>query len=382
MPERRVLVTGVRGFIGSNLALRLRELGIEVDGFDVEDDPASLPARVQQAHAVIHLAGVNRPRDPQEFTEGNASFTARVCAAIEAAGGAIPLVMVSSAYAARADEPGLSDLHRAYGQSKREAERAAEALAQRTGASVRIYRLPGVFGKWCRPAYNSVVATFCHNAAHGLPLEVRDPSAPLQLVYVDDVVDAFIAALTMPEPGCCYAEVSPEYSVTLGELAALIMGFQRSRQDLVVDRVGTGFTRALYATYVSYLPSETFSYCVPTHRDARGTFAELVKTTDAGQFSVFTAHPGITRGGHYHHTKTEKFIVVRGRARFRFRHVVNGAEHALETRGAAPEVVETVPGWAHDITNIGEDEMIVLLWANERFDPARPDTVAAPLGRA
>lgn len=379
MPERRVLVTGARGFIGSNLVLRMRELGFDVDGFDVEDDPASLPARVRAATAVVHLAGVNRPQDPQEFTEGNAGLTARVCAAIEAAGGTIPLVMVSSAYAARADEPGLGALHRAYGQSKREAERAAEALAQRPGASVRIYRLPGVFGKWCRPAYNSVVATFCHNAAHGLPLEVRDPAAPLQLVYVDDVVEAFVAALAAPEPGCRYAEVTPEYAVTLGELAALITGFQRSRQDLVVNRVGAGFTRALYATYVSYLPPEAFSYRVPTHGDARGMFAELVKTVDAGQFSVFTAHPGITRGGHYHHTKTEKFIVVRGRARFRFRHIVTGAEHALETSGAAPEVVETVPGWAHDITNVGDDEMIVLLWANERFDPARPDTIATPL---
>jgi UDP-2-acetamido-2,6-beta-L-arabino-hexul-4-ose reductase len=380
MPDRQVLVTGAHGFIGSNLSLRLHELGYSVDAFDVEDDVATLDERVRRADAVVHLAGVNRPQDLREFSAGNAGLTTMVCAAIAEAGRPTPLVMASSAYAARADDPSLGDLHRAYGQSKRDAERAAEELAKHPGTSVCIYRLPSVFGKWCRPNYNSVVATFCQNAAQGLPLEVRDPAALLTLVYIDDVVESFVQALWAPASGVMYAAVTPEYQVTLGELARLIGRFRDSRSDLTVEHVGGGFARALWATYLSYLPTSAFSYCVPTHGDARGTFTELVKTIDAGQFSMFTAHPGITRGGHYHHSKTEKFVVVRGRARFRFQQAVTGALHEIETSGTVPEVVETVPGWAHDITNIGDEELIVLLWANERFDPARPDTIPAPLG--
>jgi UDP-2-acetamido-2,6-beta-L-arabino-hexul-4-ose reductase len=378
MPEK-VLVTGSRGFIGKNLVVRLGELGRGVVTFDRADPVGSLPERLQDVGAVVHLAGENRPADVAEFAAGNAALTQSLCDAIAATGRRIPLVITSSRHAATHDAAGISEFHRAYGRSKHDAERAVEALATKTGSPVVIYRLPGVFGKWCRPNYNSVVATFCHNVAHGLPLKVNDPNAPLQLVYVDDVVREILRVVDTPGDGITRGEVAPEYTVTLGALASLVESFRGSRDSLVVERVGSGLTRALYATYVSYLPPASFAYAVPKHGDERGMFAELLKTADSGQFSFFTAHPGITRGGHYHHTKTEKFVVVKGKARFGFRHILTGERHEIETTGDTPTVVETVPGWAHDITNIGTDEMVVLLWANEIFDRQAPDTIMAPV---
>jgi UDP-2-acetamido-2,6-beta-L-arabino-hexul-4-ose reductase len=242
---------------------------------------------------------------------------------------------------------------------------------------VAIYRLPGVFGKWCKPNYNSVVATFCHNKARDLPVQINDASARLRLVYVDDVVNAFLHELQIPTPGLSRPMVSPEYSITLAELSDQIDAFKNCRSTLVSERVGTGLTRALYATYVSYLPVEKFAYSVPAYCDARGVFVEMLKTPDAGQFSFFTAYPGVTRGGHYHHTKTEKFLVIKGHARFGFRHMLTNEVQHIEAHGDQPQIVETVPGWTHDITNIGASEMVVMLWANEIFDRANPDTVAS-----
>jgi UDP-2-acetamido-2,6-beta-L-arabino-hexul-4-ose reductase len=280
----------------------------------------------------------------------------------------VPLVLASSTQAER-DNP--------YGRSKLAAEEAVQALAQETGNPCVIFRLPGVFGKWCRPNYNSVVATFCNNIARDLPIQINDPSASLRLVYVDDVVTALLAALNAPTSGCVQAQVEPEYKVTLGELANKIRAFNDGRSTLMMERVGTGFVRALYATYVSYLPSERFSYEVPQHADPRGVFVEMLKTPDSGQISYFTAHPGITRGGHYHHTKTEKFLVIKGEALFRFRHLLTNELVELRTSGDTPQVVDTIPGWTHDITNVGDDEMVVMLWANENFDRQKPDTVAS-----
>jgi UDP-2-acetamido-2,6-beta-L-arabino-hexul-4-ose reductase len=374
----RILVTGARGFIGKNLVVRLQEASeYEIVPFARGDAVADLPRLLGGVDAVVHLAGVNRPANVAEFATGNTDLTRALCEAIAGARRRIPLVMTSSRHAATADAPGTSDFHRAYGRSKRDAEHVAEQLSEKSGTPVVIYRLPGVFGKWCRPNYNSVVATFCHNVANGLAIQVNDPAAPLQLVYVDDVVAAIIGALSSVPAGVTRAEVAPEYTTTLGELAARIQGFRRSREDLVIDRVGTGLTRALYATYVSYLPPRDFAYDLTPRGDARGMFAELLKTGDSGQFSFFTAHPGVTRGGHYHHTKTEKFIVVKGKARFGFRHVLTGERHHIDTSGDAPQVVETVPGWAHDVTNVGDDEMVVMLWANEIFDRDKPDTIMA-----
>jgi UDP-2-acetamido-2,6-beta-L-arabino-hexul-4-ose reductase len=238
-----------------------------------------------------------------------------------------------------------------------------------------IYRLPNVFGKWCRPNYNSVVATFCHNIAHDLPIQINDPSAQLHLVYVDDVVSEFLRALESMSNGVRWGDVAPKYSTTLGELAAQIEAFKNCRSTLMSERVGTGLVRALYATYVSYFPPSKFAYDLPRHGDERGVFVEMLKTHDCGQFSYFTAHPGVTRGSHYHHSKTEKFLVISGFARFDFRHIVTNETYEVFTSGDSPQVVETVPGWSHNITNVGQNEMVVMLWASENFDSDRNDTI-------
>ena len=373
---RRVLVTGADGFIGKNLAVRLSEHpDISVRKFVRGDDVGLLRDLVADADFIVHLAGENRPPREEDFALVNADLTATLCSEVSrefsATGRNIPLVLASSTQADR-DNP--------YGRSKLAAESAVCKLAGETGNPCIIFRLPGVFGKWCRPNYNSVVATFCHNTARGLPIQVNDPAAVLKLVYIDDVVAAIISALESAASGVSQGVVQPEYSVSLGELAQQIKAFDFCRKDLHVDRVGTGFVRALYATYVSYLPNEKFVYEVPQYADPRGVFVEMLKTPDSGQFSYFTAHSGVTRGGHYHHTKTEKFLVIRGEALFRFRHLITGELVELRTSGSKAEVVDTIPGWAHDITNIGGEEMIVMLWANENFDRQNPDTVARKVG--
>lgn len=375
---KKVLITGANGFVGKNLQLHLAERkDVQVLCFTRESDVAQLPSLLQEVDFVFHLAGVNRPQDPQEFGVGNAELTQMLCHAVGAVvadtGRKIPVVYTSSTQAAR-ENP--------YGQSKRLAEEALFDLQRISGVSVHVFRLPNVFGKWCKPNYNSAVATFCHNIARELPIQVNDPAAALTLVYVDDVVERFIQLLDGADAmvdADGFAAVAPQYTTTVGELAAQIQTFKDSRSTLMTERVGTGMVRALYATYVSYLPVEAFTYTVPMYSDPRGVFAEMLKTPDCGQFSYFTAHPGITRGGHYHHTKTEKFLVIKGQARFKFRHMQTGEAYELVTSGDKAEIVETVPGWTHDITNIGSDEMIVMLWANEVFDRERPDTFACPL---
>jgi UDP-2-acetamido-2,6-beta-L-arabino-hexul-4-ose reductase len=369
----RILVTGTNGFIGKNLVVRLNELSnISVSTFVRGDDMSRLPMLVAQADAVVHLAGENRPADEAAFIKVNVGLTAALCDAIKlecaSTGRHVPLVFASSTQADR-DNP--------YGRSKLAAEEAVEALAQATANPCIVFRLPGVFGKWCKPNYNSVVATFCYNLARDLPIQINDPNATVRLVYVDDVVNALINALEAPSPGFIQAQVAPNYSITLGELVAQIRAFADCRTTLMSERVGIGLVRALYATYVSYLPNEKFSYEVQQHADSRGVFVEMLKTPDSGQFSYFTAHSGITRGGHYHHTKTEKFLVIKGEALFRFRHLLTDELVELRTSETRPQVVDTVPGWTHDITNVGNDEMVVMLWANENFDREKPDTVVS-----
>ncbi|RCS57418.1 UDP-2-acetamido-2,6-beta-L-arabino-hexul-4-ose reductase [Parvibium lacunae] len=368
----RLLVTGANGFVGKNLIVRLKELSnVSVATFVRGDDAVRLPELVAQADAVVHLAGENRPADEAAFAQINTGLTSALCQAIQqeviSRGRHVPLVLASSTQVERDN---------AYGRSKLAAEEAVQALTKETGNPCVIFRLPGVFGKWCKPNYNSVVATFCYNIARDLPIQINDPLASLRLVYVDDVIAAFLAALQAPVRECVQAQVTPEYTITLGELAKQIRAFGDCRSTLMAERVGTGFVRALYATYVSYLPNEKFSYQVTQHADPRGVFVEMLKTHDSGQFSYFTAHPGITRGGHYHHTKTEKFLVIKGEALFRFRHLLTDELVELRINGNAPQVVDTIPGWTHDITNVGSDEMVVMLWANENFDREKPDTVA------
>ena len=373
LSNRRILVTGANGFIGKNLVVRLNELAnITVTTFVRGDNTARLHELVAQADAVVHLAGENRPANEAAFSQVNAGLTSALCDAIRqecaSTGRHVPLVLASSTQAER-DNP--------YGRSKLAAEEAVKALAQATANPCVVFRLPGVFGKWCKPNYNSVVATFCHNLARDLPIQINDPNASVRLVYVDDVVAALLNALEAPSPGCIQTPVAPDYTITLGELAAQIRAFADCRTTLMSERVGAGLVRALYATYVSYLPNEKFSYQVQQHADPRGVFVEMLKTPDSGQFSYFTAHPGITRGGHYHHTKTEKFLVIKGEALFRFRHLLTDELVELRTSGTRPQVVDTVPGWTHDITNVGNDEMVVMLWANENFDREKPDTVVS-----
>lgn len=368
----RVLVTGNEGFVGRNLCVRLRErAGTELIPVNRGTSEQEFREGVARCDIVFHLAGVNRPQDPAEFMTGNRDFTAQLAALVAARGGGVPVIVSSSTQAER-DNP--------YGLSKRAGEDAMLSIIPDAAAWVHVFRLPNVFGKWSRPNYNSAVATFCHNIARGLPISIHDPAAPVSLVYIDDVVDAFMAILESHARAECpgggpHRSVRPVHVTTVGQLAHHIRHFHDTRRQLGVDPVGTGFLRALYATYLSFLPKEDFAYPITRHVDPRGAFAEMLRTTDSGQFSFFTAHPGITRGGHYHHTKNEKFLVVSGRARFGFRHVVTDETFALETSGDTPQVVDTVPGWAHDITNIGDTELVVLLWANERFDRERPDTI-------
>lgn len=374
----KVLITGADGFIGKNLQQFLVERqDVDVVCFTRSHPVANLSSLLAGVEFVFHLAGVNRPQDPQEFKIANADLTDLLLTAVKdemnRTGYKIPIIHTSSLQA-NYDNP--------YGVSKRAAESALTAFAQSNNTKSYIFRLPNVFGKWCRPNYNSVVATFCYNTTRGLPIQINNSDAPLTLVYIDDVIQHFINLMDGAKPIVDlegFATVAPQYSTTVGELARLIDGFSSGRRTLTIDRVGTHFIRALYSTYVSYLPPESFSYAVPMHGDARGTFVEMIKTSDSGQFSFFTAHPGVTRGGHYHHTKTEKFLVIKGNALFKFRHIQTGETRALETNGDKAEIVDTVPGWTHSITNIGNDELVVMLWANENFDRQKPDTFACPV---
>lgn len=365
----RVLVTGSEGFIARNLLSHLAERdGVEILGFNREDGDEVLASHVAAADFIFHLAGVNRPRDDVEFETENAGLTEKLCDLLARRGSAVPVVFSSSIQAT---------MDNAYGRSKRRAEELLLASGERSGFPVYIFRLPNVFGKWAKPHYNSVVATFCFCGARSLPVRIDDPDAQLKILYIDDLVAMFLSALDRaPLEGSGYVPIGSTYSITVGELADQIQKFAGSRVSLVTERVGENLLRALYATYVSYLPTEDFSYVVPRHADPRGVFVEMLKTKDSGQFSFFTALPGVTRGGHYHHTKTEKFLIIRGEGRFRFRHLLTGEQVEIFTSEAESRVVETIPGWTHDITNIGETELVVMLWANEIFDRNAPDTYA------
>ncbi|GGX84019.1 UDP-2-acetamido-2,6-beta-L-arabino-hexul-4-ose reductase [Vogesella alkaliphila] len=364
----KLVITGAHGFVGKNLQVHLQEAGYsDIRCIGRDSSQEELRAALADADFVFHLAGINRPQDVTEFHTGNVGLTEILLAELQSAGRAVPVAYTSSTQATL-DNP--------YGVSKLGGEHALLAYGQKTGAPVYVFRLPNIFGKWCRPFYNSAVATFCHQIARGEPITIHNPDAPLRLVYIDDVCRCLIDLLGSDATLPGYVEASPVYDATVGALADQIQAFRNSREMLVTEPVGTGLVRALYATYVSHLPHDDFAYTVPSYGDSRGVFVEMLKTKDSGQFSFFTAHPGITRGGHYHHSKTEKFLVIRGEARFGFRHILTGERLELVTSGSKPQIVETIPGWIHDITNIGDDEMIVMLWANEIFDRQNPDTIA------
>ena len=367
----KILVTGSNGFIAKNLIQFLSEKPeVEILKVHRESSEQELKESILAADWIVHLAGVNRPLNESEFIEGNVTLTEKIAQTLREGHKLTPVILSSSIQA---------DRDNAYGKSKLGGEQALETLHTEQGNPVYICRLANVFGKWSRPNYNSAVATFCHNVANDLPLQINDANALIRLVYVDDVVETFWNMINGSMSVDQTFQIQPEYQITVGDLAETLNGFKASRDTLITDRVGTGLTRALYSTYLSFLRPAQFDYSVPKYGDARGVFVEMLKTPDAGQFSYFTAHPGITRGGHYHHTKTEKFLVIKGKALFKFKHVVLGEFYQLETQGDEPRIVETVPGWTHDITNIGDDEMVVMLWANEIFDRSKPDTYAMPI---
>jgi len=361
-----VLVTGSNGFIGKNLIARLNELDVQITTFTRENLTQDLGGLIKDADCIVHLAGENRPKDEKDFNVVNAGLTSSICDVVRSSGKNTPIILASSTQA---------ELDNAYGKSKLDAEVAVKALEIDTGCPVYVYRLLGVFGKWCKPHYNSVVATFCQNISHDLSIQVNNPDFELSLVYIDDVVEEFVKIIQGVKGDKKELSVQPEYKIKLVDLADQIKIFRESRESLITERVGGGLVSKLYSTYLSYISPEQFAYSIPSYGDERGMFAEILKTKDSGQFSFFTAKPGVTRGGHYHHSKTEKFLVVQGEARFGFRHVALDVTHEIVTTSKELKIVETVPGWSHDITNIGTEDMIVMLWANEIFDPGNPDTI-------
>ncbi len=367
----RILVTGSKGFVGTNLCKRLDHIdGVVYTGADVDTPPEQLDKELSNCDFVVHLAGVNRPKSDEQFRIGNTELTQRLINRLSMRQDPPPVLLASSTQAAL-DNP--------YGKSKREAEENVFDYSDKTGARVCVYRFPGIFGKWCRPDYNSVVATFCHNIANGLPITIYDREKEIALCYIDDVVDEMISAVFNKEHrasnGYCFVEKI--YKTKLGELADTIKSFDRSRKDLVLSDVTKGsLSQRLWATYLSYLPPEnSFAYPLTTHSDNRGSFTEIIRTISNGQFSVNVSRPGITKGDHWHDTKFEKFIVVSGKAEISFRDVRKETIHRyrVDARNGFT-VVDIPPGYTHSIKNLGDTDLVTLMWASECYDPEHPDT--------
>ena len=369
----KILITGGRGFIASNLHVWLQYSSQhERLVWSHEDGEAALCDALDQADFVFHLAGVNRPREESEFAAVNTGLTTRICDRIAASGRGIPIVYSSSLQA---------DLDNSYGRSKASAERVLEDYAATTGAPVALYRLPNVFGKWARPNYNSVIATFCHNIARGIAPVIHNADAPVRLVHVDDVVQAFITDLDRLSGAGMVTnpEVAPQYNTTVGELASVIHGFRVSRSTAEAPDVSTPLKFKLYGTYLSYLETTDFAYRLDRKSDARGALAEFLRGPVHGQFFVSGTLPGVTRGNHFHHAKTEKFLVLYGTAAIRFRDIRGGDVIEYRVKGEDYTVVDIPPGYTHSLENIGHDELITLFWASERFDPDCPDTIFEPV---
>lgn len=366
MPQ--ILVTGAQGFIGRHVVARLRgRSDVQLREFDLSNSDTELEAWATEAQIIVHLAGVNRPERIEEFEEGNCGFTDRLCQVLQRRKRA-PHLLVTSSIQAELDNP--------YGASKRHAEQVLQEFAQASGARVSIFRLKNVFGKWCRPNYNSVVATFCHNIAHDLPIQINDPNRSVELVHVDDVVDAIVNEFSRhgSHADVFVPDTIPAYTVTLSDLAGRIQMFREMQQTLRTPDFSVRFNQQLYSTYLSYVPPARWEYGLEIKADARGSLAEFIKSPWFGQVFVSRTLPGITRGNHYHHVKTEKFFVIAGEGLIRFRHILGSEILEYHVRGEDYRVVEIPPGYTHSITNVGAGEMITLFWASEVFDPDRPDT--------
>jgi len=362
----KVVVTGAKGFIGRHLMEALnRRPEVEVRGFDIDNSPEVLAEALRETDVVFHLAGVNRPERVEEYEEGNHLLTKKLCTVLEEAG-RTPLIVFSSSIQAELDNP--------YGKSKLRAEEALRDWSKLAGAGVAIFRLKNVFGKWCRPNYNSVVATFCHNVAMGLPISISDPAKKIELVYIDDVISAFLGCLDRPHHGCEHRDVFPLFIVTLGKLARQIEMFRNGRNSLLLPDFSDPFIKRLYATYISYLEENDFAYQLTIRKDPRGELAEFLKQAHFGQLFMSRTKPGITRGNHFHHTKVEKFLVVVGDAIIRFRRIDGTEIIEYRVSGRDFKVVDIPPGYTHNIENVGPSELITLFWADEVFDPKNSDT--------
>lgn len=368
----KILITGSNGFIGKNLCAHLEARGyLDLLKYDQHSEGYLLDQYAAECDFVFHLAGINRPVKEADFEE-NHSFTAELIEALNKSNKAVPVVMSSSIQAI---------LENPYGLSKKKAEELVFDYGRTTGADIYVFRLPGVFGKWSSPNYNSVVATFCHNIAREIPITINDPEAEVSLVYIDDVLNAFTAAIKgdVSRNGE-YCEVTPIYHTTVGQLADMIQAFHNGRKKLMLASVGDPLIHKLYSTYLTYLPEEEFSYGLLAHSDDRGVFAECLKSTTAGQVSVNITRPGQTKGGHWHHTKTEKIIVVSGSAMIRFQKLGDDKVLLYPVSADNLEVVDIPPGYAHDLTNTGDSDMVMLVWANQIFDPLNPDTYPYKIG--
>ncbi len=394
MGTMNILITGAAGFVGRNLAAALEnirdgkdrtrpDLTIgEIWCYDVDSSPEVLEAGCREADFVFNLAGVNRPKESSEFMEGNFGFASRLLDTLKKYHNTCPVMLSSSVQATC-----IGRYDGDYGRSKKAGEDLFFAYGEQTGAKVLVYRFPNLFGKWCRPNYNSVVATFCHNVANDLPITVSDPAIELELLYIDDLVAAMLDALEGKESRCDYEGLTPvpgsrfchvpgTHRVTLGEIVQLLESFRNQPKTLMMPRIpGGSFSKKLYSTYLSYLPREKVAFPLKMNGDARGSFTELLKTADCGQFSVNISKPGITKGQHWHHSKWEFFMVVSGQGLIQQRKIGSDEVLNFEVSGETIQAVHMLPGYTHNIINLSETEnLVTLMWANEPFDPAKPDT--------
>ena len=363
----KVLVTGAKGFLGKNLVSHLSMMeNVEVFEYDRESTEKDLEKFTKECNFVFHLAGVNRPQDPKEFMEGNFGFTSTLLEKLKENGNKSPIVISSSIQAM---------LDNDYGKSKKAGEDLIFDYGKENDVKTYVFRFPNLFGKWCRPNYNSVIATFCNNIATNQDITVNDENKELTLAYVDDVCAELLNCLidnAHKDGDFCIVPVT--YKKTLGEIANLIKSFKENSNNIYVPSTGDEFIKKLYATYMSYVPLKEMFVDLEEHRDERGVFCELVRTKEAGQVSVSTTNPNILRGGHYHHTKMERFIVVKGKARIEFEHIITHEKETFEVSGDKLQYVTIPVGYQHSINNIGDDELIMVLWANELFEPDKPDT--------